>query len=132
MSIGIRLVGWNKRNACRHDQEEQIKIPSSFHSRTGANPTLSLVVDRELEIRNFVPQTFHKISAKFGIAEGSYFGTYQKPNFKKSDSNKHDRIDRIWEKESAEAIMEELEGCEIAEVSESKKRSPQAQEGSTT
>ena len=89
-------------------------------------PTLSLVVDRELEIRNFVPQTFHKISANFGISEGSYLGAYQKPNFKKTDSNKHDRIDRIWEKESAEAIMEELEGCEIAEVSESKKRSPQA------
>ena len=89
-------------------------------------PTLSLVVDRELDIRNFVPQTFHKISANFGISEGSYLGAYQKPNFKKTDSNKHDRIDRIWEKESAEAIMEELEGCEIAEVSESKKRSPQA------
>lgn len=89
-------------------------------------PTLSLVVDRELEIRNFVPQTFHKISANFGISEGAYLGAYQKPNFKKADSNKHDRIDRIWEKASAEAIIKELEGCEIAEVSESKKRSPQA------
>ena len=89
-------------------------------------PTLSLVVDRELEIRNFAPQTFHKISAKFGISDGSYVGVYQKPNFKKEDSNKHDRIDRIWGIESAEAIMKELECSEIAEVSESKKRSPQA------
>ncbi|MEC7627205.1 MAG: DNA topoisomerase, partial [Verrucomicrobiota bacterium] len=89
-------------------------------------PTLSLVIDRELEIRNFIPKTFHKITAKFQISEGSYVGTFQKPNFKKVDANKHDRVDRIWEKDSAEVIMEELQNSEIADVSEVKKRSPQA------
>ena len=88
-------------------------------------PTLSLVIDRELEIRNFIPKTFHKITAKFQISEGSYVGTFQKPNFKKVDANKHDRVDRIWEKDSAEGIMEELQNSEIADVSEVKKRSPQ-------
>ena len=44
-------------------------------------PTLSLVVDRELEIREFKPKTFYKISAEFSLKDGNYTGLYQKRRF---------------------------------------------------
>ena len=40
-------------------------------------PTLSMVMDRELEIRNFVPRNYWRILGRFGIANGEYEGTYQ-------------------------------------------------------
>ena len=64
-------------------------------------PTLSFVIKKENEIRNFIPRTFHKISASFELSEGGYTGVYQKPDFKKTDEDKHDRIDRLWDKEEA-------------------------------
>ena len=89
-------------------------------------PTLSLVISREKEIRSFEPKSFYKISAKFELNSGTYHGTFQKPNFVKNDQDKHDRIDRIWDKQTADEIMFDLKKHEYAEVSESKKRSPQS------
>ena len=41
-------------------------------------PTLSLVIDREQEIREFIPRSFYKISAEFSLSEGNYIGIFQK------------------------------------------------------
>ncbi|MEM9227531.1 MAG: DNA topoisomerase, partial [Verrucomicrobiota bacterium] len=55
-------------------------------------PTLTLVYEREVEIRNFVPRTYWRLLADFGVAAGSYPGVYQKPDFKKGE-DEHDRAD---------------------------------------
>ena len=89
-------------------------------------PTLSFVIKRENEIRNFIPRTFHKISASFELSEGGYTGVYQKPDFKKTDEDKHDRIDRLWDKEEAQRIFEQVKNSGAADVTETKKRSPQS------
>ena len=89
-------------------------------------PTLSFVIKRENEIRNFIPKTFHKITASFELSEGRYVGVYQKPDFKKTDEDKHDRIDRLWDKEEAERIFEQVKQSPSADVTETKKRSPQS------
>ncbi|MEM8549335.1 MAG: DNA topoisomerase 3, partial [Verrucomicrobiota bacterium] len=88
-------------------------------------PTLTLVYEREVEIRNFVPRTYWRIVADFGVTAGSYPGVYQKPNFKKGD-DEHDRSDRLWEKEQAEQILAEVQAAGDAAVTEEKKRSKQA------
>jgi hypothetical protein len=62
-------------------------------------PTLSLVIQREKEIREFVPRTYFKITADFGLSAGNYVGFLQKPDFKKSEDDKHDRVDRLWDKD---------------------------------
>src|SRR5947207_5221110 len=67
-------------------------------------PTLAIVYNRELEIRNFKPRGYWRVTAKFGVAKGEYEGSYQRPAFKKTD-DEHDRIDRIWNQEQAEAIV---------------------------
>src|SRR5947208_11728628 len=41
-------------------------------------PTLAIVYTRELEIRNFKPNDYWRVTAKFGIANGAYEGTYQR------------------------------------------------------
>jgi DNA topoisomerase-3 len=87
-------------------------------------PTLAIVYARELEIRNFKPRRYYRVTAKFGIAQGEYEGTYQRPDFKRND-DEHDRIDRIWDQTAAEAVMAACQGQPIAAVSEEKKASSQ-------
>jgi DNA topoisomerase III len=89
-------------------------------------PTLAIVFNRELEIRNFKPQDFWRVIAKFEIAKGTYEGVYQRPNFKRDEKNEHDRIDRVWEKAIAEAALAACQGEPLAKVSEEKKSSSQA------
>ncbi|MBC2603564.1 DNA topoisomerase III [Puniceicoccus vermicola] len=89
-------------------------------------PTLAMVCDREKEIRNFVPRSYWEIIADFSLETGTYKGTYQRPGFKKDETNPHDRVSRIWEKPDAERIAEEVRNGGEASVTEKKKRSKQA------
>lgn len=89
-------------------------------------PTLAIVFNRELEIRNFKPRDYWRVTAKFEIEKGTYEGVYQRPNFKKDANEEHDRIDRVWEKENAEAALAACQGQPLADVSEEKKSSSQA------
>ncbi|MGB8341321.1 MAG: DNA topoisomerase 3 [Chthoniobacterales bacterium] len=89
-------------------------------------PTLAIVFNRELEIRNFKPQGYWRVVARFEIAKGTYEGVYQRPNFKKDEKNEHDRIERVWDKTVAEAALAACQGQPLAKVSEEKKSSSQA------
>lgn len=88
-------------------------------------PTLAIVVNRELEIRDFKPQDYWQVIANFSIKNGDYEGIYQKDGFKKND-NEHDRADRIWDEESANKIVEATKRFPVSLVSEEKKRSRNA------
>lgn len=87
-------------------------------------PTLAMVYARELEIRNFQPRGYWRVTAKFEIAQGVYEGSYQRPEFKRSD-DEHDRIDRLWDQAAAESVVAACAGQPIARVSEEKKASSQ-------
>lgn len=88
-------------------------------------PTLSLVYQREMEIRNFVPRAYWRLVANFGVHAGDYDGLYQKPDFKKG-ADEHDRADRLWTKEEGEKIIAEVKAAGEASVTEEKKRSKNA------
>src|SRR3954471_22086976 len=85
-------------------------------------PTLAIVYNRELEIRNFKPRGYWRVTAKFGVAKGEYEGLYQRPDFKRNE-DEHDRIDRVWNKAKAEAILAACQGQPVASVTEEKKAS---------
>lgn len=87
-------------------------------------PTLAMVYARELEIRNFQPRDYWRVTAKFGIEKGEYEGIYQRADFRRGD-DAHDRIDRIWNRQDAEAVVRACEGRPVAHVSEEKKASSQ-------
>lgn len=90
-------------------------------------PTLSLIVQRELDIRNFVPKAYWRLVAEFGISAGTYEGLFQRPDYKKpakgeTPENPDDRADRLWDKAAAEKILAECKACTTGTVSEEKKR----------
>jgi DNA topoisomerase III len=87
-------------------------------------PTLAIVYAREVEIRNFNPRDYWRVTAKFEIAKGTYEGVYQRPDFKKSD-DEHDRIERLWDRSAAETVVAACQGQPMAAVSEEKKSSTQ-------
>ncbi|MDQ6625464.1 MAG: DNA topoisomerase 3, partial [Verrucomicrobiota bacterium] len=89
-------------------------------------PTLAIVFARELEIRNFKPRSYWRVTAKFAIAKGGYDGVYQRPNFKRAEGDEHDRIDRLWDEAAADAVVAACQGQPLAIVTEEKKSSSQA------
>ncbi len=88
-------------------------------------PTLAMVYQREVDIRNFVPRDYWRITAEFGVHAGVYTGVYQKPDWKKGD-DEHDRADRLWEQPEGEKILAEVQASPQAEVTEEKKRTRQS------
>ncbi len=137
---GEQMAGLADAARCRSESDWLIGINGTraitkrmFGSRAGhvasvgrvQTPTLAIVFARELEIRNFQPRAYWRVTATFGIANGNYEGVYQRPNFRKAANDEHDRIDRIWEKALAEAVVAACAGQPPAAVREEKKASTQ-------
>ncbi|KKW68651.1 DNA topoisomerase III [Lampropedia cohaerens] len=88
---------------------------TAFNSRDGGfflttvgrvqTPTLSLVVEREEQIRKFVSRDYWEIHADFAVQAGQYSGRWFDPAFKKGE-DEHARAERIWEEQHARAIAQ--------------------------
>ena len=137
---GAKMAGLADAARCRSESDWLIGINGTraltkrmFGSRAGnvasvgrvQTPTLAIVYARELEIRNFKPRAFWRVTATFEVAKGTYEGVYQRPNFKRAENDDHDRIDRLWEKAKAEAVLAASSGHPAA-VTDDKKGSTQA------
>ena len=138
---GAQLAGLADAARCRSESDWLIGINGTraltkrmFGSRAGnvasvgrvQTPTLAIVFARELEIRNFKSRPYWRVTANFDVTKGRYEGVYQRPNFKKSDSDDQDRIDRIWQKSLAEAVVAACQNQPNAVVTEEKKSTTQA------
>jgi DNA topoisomerase-3 len=136
-----QMAGLGDAARCRSESDWLVGINGTraltkrmFGSRAGnvasvgrvQTPTLAIVYARELEIRNFKPRSFWRVTALFEVARGDYEGTYQRPGFKRAENDEHDRIDRIWDKALADEVLAACAGKPPAEVSEEKKGSTQA------
>jgi len=136
---GEQMLPLQSAARCRSESDWLIGINGTraitkrmFGSRAGQvatvgrvqTPTLAIVMERELEIRDFKPRDYWRITANLGITEGQYQGVYQKPEWKKNTDDQ-DRIDRIWEAATAEQIVDAVKQAPQAEVSEKKKRTKQ-------
>jgi hypothetical protein len=136
---GAEMQGLADAARCRSEADWLVGINGTraltkrmFGSRAGnvasggrvQTPTLAILYARELEIRNFKPRGYWRVTAKFSIAAGEYEGTYQRPDFKKGD-DEHDRIDRLWNKAAAEAVAAACAGKPVASVTEERKAGTQ-------
>lgn len=136
---GDEMIPLQSAARCRSESDWLIGINGTraitkrmFGSRAGQvatvgrvqTPTLAIVMERELEIRNFKPRDYWRITANFGISKGQYEGAYQKPKWRKSEDDQ-DKVDRIWEAEQAEKIVEAVKQAPQAKVTEKKKRAKQ-------
>jgi DNA topoisomerase-3 len=138
---GTQMAGLEAAARCRSESDWLIGINGTraltkrmFGSRAGnvasvgrvQTPTLAIVFNRELEIRNFKPRSFWRVTAEFKLAKGSYEGVYQRSPFKKVENDDHDRVDRLWDKAMAEAVLNACQGKPLASVRDEKKAANQA------
>ncbi|MEA9392178.1 DNA topoisomerase [Acerihabitans sp. TG2] len=67
-------------------------------------PVLTLIVDRELEIKNFVPRDFWVILGKFGVNTGDYVGKWINSRSEVTKDGE-DEKNRFYDIKQAEAIL---------------------------
>lgn len=90
-------------------------------------PTLRILVEREEQIRNFVPRDYWEVHATFACAQGEYAGRWfdEKAAKAKTEADPEARADRLWDSARAEAIRAKCEG-QRGPVTEEAKPSTQA------
>ncbi len=86
-------------------------------------PTLSILVERELQIRAFVPKGYWEVHATFGAKAGEYEGKWFNETLadqKVAERGAEQRPERLWTQERAEEIVVECRG-KTGEVHDEKK-----------
>jgi len=108
---------------------------TAFNSRDGGfflttvgrvqTPTLSIMVEREEQIRKHVSRDYWEVRATFAVSAGEYEGKWFDPAWKKNADDAELRADRLWNEADALAIAAAVQG-EPASVTEEAKPSTQA------
>ncbi len=113
---------------------------TAFNSRDGGfflttvgrvqTPTLSVVVEREEQIRKFVSRDYFEVHAVFGAGAGEYNGKWFDPAWKKAAANlaagngdepdAELKADRLWSEREARAIADAVRGQKASVTEESK------------
>jgi DNA topoisomerase III, bacteria and conjugative plasmid len=84
-------------------------------------PTLSMLVKREMHRREFVPQTYWELHARFGCGAVVYEGVWIDSDIAKDDDQTQGRRNRLWDEERAKAIVLRCAGRPAAVEETSKK-----------
>ncbi len=118
------LVGLNSTRAltCFRSRHGGFNITAAGRVQT---PTLAILARREMEIREFVSEPYSEVHADFAVAKGDYSGRWINESWKRDPQHPHSRPERIWQKESAEAIRARCEG-QTGTVTEEQKPTKQA------
>ena len=79
---------------------------TAFNSRDGGfflttvgrvqTPTLSVVVEREEQIRKFISRDYWEIHANFQVSAGEYAGKWINPSHQKDENDAENKADRVW------------------------------------
>ena len=103
---------------------------TAFNSRDGGfflttvgrvqTPTLSVVVEREEQIRKFISRDYWEIHAVFAAQAGSYPAKWFDTRWKKDADDAEKKADRLWNQRDAEAIANAVRGQSASVTSESK------------
>jgi len=107
---------------------------TAFNSRDGGfflttvgrvqTPTLTIVVEREEQIRKFVSRDYWEVRAKFACEAGIYEGRWFDPAFKRSEDDSELRAERLWNERQAQDIVAACAG-QPGRVSEESKPTTQ-------
>ena len=111
---------------------------TAFNSREGGfflttvgrvqTPTLSVVVEREEQIRKFISRDYWEIHGSFQVAAGSYPGKWFNPDHKKDADDAEKKHDRVWSEAEALAIADAVRN-QTASVTEESKPTTKASPG---
>jgi DNA topoisomerase III len=108
---------------------------TAFNSRDGGfflttvgrvqTPTLSVVVEREEQIRKFISRDYWEIHASFAAQAGEYPAKWFNPAWKKNPEDAEQKADRVWSQREAQEIADASRG-QPATVTEESKPTTQA------
>ena len=111
---------------------------TAFNSRDGGfflttvgrvqTPTLSVVVEREEQIRKFISRDYFEIHAEFAAQAGTYAAKWFDPAHKKDADDAEKKEDRLWSQAQAQAIADAVRG-QPASVHEEAKPSNKSSPG---
>ncbi len=103
---------------------------TAFNSRDGGfflttvgrvqTPTLSVVVEREEQIRKFISRDYWEIHASFGAQAGEYGAKWFNPAHKRDADDAEKKADRVWTEREAQAIADAVRGQQATVTEESK------------
>ena len=103
---------------------------TAFNSRDGGfflttvgrvqTPTLSVVVEREEQIRKFVSRDYFEIHASFAAVAGQYPAKWFNPEHKRDAEDAEKKADRVWSLAQAQAIAQACQGQQATVTEESK------------
>ena len=103
---------------------------TAFNSRDGGfflttvgrvqTPTLSVVVEREEQIRKFISRDYWEIHATFGAQAGEYPAKWFDPKHKRDAEDAEKKADRVWTQREAQAIADAVRGQQATVTEESK------------
>ncbi|HPW82986.1 MAG TPA: DNA topoisomerase III [Rhodoferax sp.] len=103
---------------------------TAFNSRDGGfflttvgrvqTPTLSVVVEREEQIRKFISRDYWEIHASFNVAAGEYPAKWFNPAHKKDADDAEKKADRVWTEREAQTIADAVRGQQATVTEESK------------
>ncbi|MFT6158477.1 MAG: DNA topoisomerase-3 [Myxococcota bacterium] len=88
-------------------------------------PTLAMIVDRDLAIDAFVPETFWQVRADFTSGEAQWTGTWFGPDIRAENERFEDtpRAERLSEEAHAKAIADAVRGQDgVVETASSRKK----------
>ncbi|NDE46567.1 MAG: DNA topoisomerase III, partial [Betaproteobacteria bacterium] len=91
---------------------------TAFNSRDGGfflttvgrvqTPTLAIVVEREEQIKRFVPKAYFELSANFAVQAGNYTARWFDPRFKRNPGDNEAKAERIWDAQQAHTLEQTL------------------------
>src|ERR1700682_6508602 len=118
------MVPLSKAAVCRSESDWLVGIigtraMTAFNNRTGGfqltpvgrvqTPTLAILAEREDKHHQLQPRNYYEVFGDFDVQAGTYRGRWFREDFTK-DGDEDARAERIWEKESADAIRERCLG----------------------
>ncbi len=117
------LVGLNATRAltCFNSRHGGFNITAAGRVQT---PTLAILAQREAEIRAFKPTPYFEVHANFGVQAGGYLGKWIDEAWKKDENAPLSKPERIWDQQTAEAIVARCTG-KVGKVTEEKKAQSQ-------
>jgi DNA topoisomerase-3 len=103
---------------------------TAFNSRDGGfflttvgrvqTPTLSVVVEREEQIRKFISRDYWEVHAVFAAQAGEYPAKWFSPQWKKNPDDAELKADRVWSQREAQEIADAVRGKPATVTEESK------------
>ena len=117
------LVGLNATRAltCFNSRHGGFNITAAGRVQT---PTLAILAQREAEIRAFKPTPYFEVHGNFSVQAGEYLGKWIDESWKKDENAPLSKPERIWDQQTAEAIVARCTG-KTGKVTEEKKASTQ-------